>query len=112
MLDKIKLEKKSSYFLGDWNINLINIDKHIATQEFVDVMYSHAMFPTITKPTRVSSSSATLIDNIFCNTIWETPSALSGILYTDISDHFPVFYIDYASQVKHIPDIIKKTYLL
>ena len=45
--------------------------------------------PLITKPTRITSYSATLIDNIFTND--SEFRAKSGIIITDISDHPPVF---------------------
>ena len=51
-------------------------------------MHSHFLFSTISKPTRVAKTSATLIDNIF---IKNPLSTFSGILYCDFSDHFPVF---------------------
>ena len=70
ILDLIKCENKTSYLLGDYNLNLINAENHEPTQEFTDLMYSHALFPSITKPTRVTINSATLIDNIFCNDIY------------------------------------------
>ena len=91
----LKTERKCCYLLGDFNLNLLNADTHSPTQEFSDLMYSDSLFPTITKPTRVTSHSATLIDNIFCNNILNE-QALSGILYTDISDHYPIFYIDHS----------------
>ena len=50
--------------------------------------------PVITKPTRVCERSATLIDNIFTNCC-NFNDCLSGIMCTDISDHFPVFLIDF-----------------
>ena len=60
-------------------------------------MYSHSLFPCITKPTRVTAKTASLIDNIFSNDIVDNQSAIAGILYCDISDHFPIFYIDRSS---------------
>ena len=98
ILDMIKSENKSSYLLGDYNLNLINAENHDPTQEFLDLMYSYALFPCITKPTRVTINSATLIDNIFCNSLHKKSQVFTGILYTDISDHFPLFYIDYSNQ--------------
>ena len=62
-------------------------------------MFSHSFFPCITKPTRVSKTSCTLIDNIFSNDFCETNTTVSGILYTDVSDHFPVYYINYSDSV-------------
>ena len=48
--------------LGDYNISLLNNDTHGPTQEFAYLMYSHALFPCITKQTK----SASFIYNIFC----------------------------------------------
>ena len=49
------------------------------------------MYPLISKPTRITSSTATLIDNIFTNNLEHRMS--SGILYTDLSDHLPIFQV-------------------
>ena len=57
------------------------------------MMYTHSLFPNITKPTRIYGKSSTLIDNIFSNDLLGTTQTLSGILETDISDHYPVFHI-------------------
>ena len=51
--------------MGDYNINLLNVHTHIPTADFIDIMYSYSFFPIITKPTRVTGNTATLIDNIF-----------------------------------------------
>ena len=48
--------------MGDFN--LLNSDSHSATSEFLDNMISLMLLPIISRPTRVTSSSATLIDNI------------------------------------------------
>ena len=48
--------------------------------------------PLITKPTRITKSTATLIDNIFTNNANKTGHQ-SGILLNDISDHLPIFTI-------------------
>ena len=49
----------------------------------------------ITKPTRITEHSQTLIDHIYTNTDLTTPNYKhkQGILRTDISDHYPVFYL-------------------
>ena len=52
------------------------------------MLYSHDLLPVITKPTRITNHSATLIDHIYTNTV---NSLVSGILTIDISDHLPVF---------------------
>ena len=95
MLQIVKSEKKQVYLLGDWNINLLNADKHAPSQDFLNLMYSHSLFPVITKPTRVTSKSATLIDNIFTNNIFHADKVLTGILHSDITDHYPIFHISH-----------------
>ena len=77
--------QRACYLLGYFNIN------YIPTAEFLEVMYSHAFTPLITKPTRVSSNTATLIDNIFTNS---SRNSFNGILLSDISYHFPILYIN------------------
>ena len=56
-------------------------------------MYSYSMFPLITKPTRVTKDTATLIDHIFTNNFETDSKHVQGILCTSISDHFAVFHI-------------------
>ena len=52
-------------------------------------MLSMGIYPLITKPTRITECSATLIDNIFTNNIKGVNK--SGIFISDVSDHLPVF---------------------
>ena len=78
--------------MGDFNINLLDVKNHSASAEILDTLFSNFMFHFITKPTRVTKNSCTLIDNIFHNYI-SNSSIIKGILFTDISDHFPVFLI-------------------
>ena len=54
-------------------------------------MFSRAFFPLISRPTRITSNTASLIDNIFTNYV--TNCAVSGLLFTDISDHLSIFSI-------------------
>ena len=108
LLSQMKTEKKLLYILADFNINVLNAETHGATQDFLNIMYSNALLPNITKPTRVTKKSATLIDNIFSNSLLETNQILTGILYSDITDHFPVFHIDYSVSIQKEAMIIKK----
>ena len=65
ILSKIKCENKYLYLLGDFNINLLNVEKHAPSQEFLDLLFSYSLIPTINKPTRVTKLSASLIAYIF-----------------------------------------------
>ena len=92
-LEKLKAEKKIYYLLGDWNVNLLNCESHEQTDEFVNMFADFGFFPLITKPTRVSQVSATVIDNIFTNNHSDIASSFHGILLADVSDHFPIFHV-------------------
>ena len=80
--------------MGDYNINLLNVDSHSLTADFNDTMHSSGLVPLITRPTRVTENSATLIDNIFTNKVVSYDESVYGILVTDISDHYPIFCVD------------------
>ena len=73
---------------GDFNIDHLNKDCNNSTS-FLNTMYSLSLLPIISKPTRIIDNSAILIDNFFIN---EPCNLESGILISDISDHFPIFF--------------------
>ena len=78
--------------MGDFNINLLKYDCCNFANQFFNQLSSSGYTPLITKPTRITKSTATLIDNIFTNNLSRTEH-LSGILINDISDHLPIFTI-------------------
>ena len=79
------------YICGDFNVNLLNYDNHNDTQFFLHSFISLGLIPCVDKPTRTTSCSNTLIDNIHANNIYH--SINSGLLIIDITDHLPVFII-------------------
>ena len=54
-------------------------------------MFEFGFIPLIDKPARVSKNSATIIDNIFTNCIFDNTLKIA-ILKSDISDHFLVIF--------------------
>ena len=94
ILQKIRRENRISYMFGDFNINLLSGDYHPPTGEFLDLMWSNSFLPLITRPTRVTANSATLIDNIFTNHFDKSLQFSEGILVTDNTDQYPVFHIN------------------
>ena len=89
ILSIISKDNKQCYIMGDFNLDLLHCDHHAYTQEFIDSLFSHMFIPLINKPTRLTSHSATLIDNIFTNCF--TQNIVNGIILNDLSDHLPVF---------------------
>ena len=101
ILSAISFENKLSYIMGDYNINILNSHSHQPTNEFINLITSNSLSPLISKPTRITSSTATLIDNIFTNNLELNMN--SGILYTDLSDHLPVFQVTHLKMIVEPP---------
>ena len=89
-LDKInRFCNKTCAIMGDFNVNLINYASHSQTNEFYDLFSSYGFRPLILQPTRVTSTTATLIDNIFINDM--LCHSTGGNITSSISDHFLQF---------------------
>ena len=89
ILENISKEQKSIFLLGDFNVNLLNYNENNQTNKFLDSLASNSFIPLMLQPTRITSHSNTLIDNVFSNVI--DPDIISGNLTATISDHLPQF---------------------
>ena len=76
--------------MGDFNINLLKFQTHGKTNDFIESMISKGYLPLITKPTRVTTYSATLIDHIYTNATSQNYDC--GIIISDVADHFGTLY--------------------
>ena len=87
----IKLGKtnKKVMISGDFNFDLIKYESHKQTNDFYDLLASYSYRPCILQPSRVTSKSNTLIDNIFTNDL--SCFLDCGNLTHKISDHFTQF---------------------
>ena len=72
----------------DHTLDLLNHDKHRQTREFVCINDKNNLVPGITRPTRITNMSATLINNIFVTDTYVL-MLRSQIIIDDISDHLP-----------------------
>ena len=88
-------KNKPLFLLGDFNVNHLKYGEYAPTSEFLDSLSSHIFLPNIVQPNSISTTSKTLIYNIFSNIV--TPSHVSGNLTSPVSDHLPQFII--------VPDI-------
>ncbi len=84
-------ENKVQIICGDFNIDLLNPNGNKRITDFTDSLYSKGLFPVITKPSRITKNTATLIDNIYTNEI--EGKIVGGLFINDMTDHFPVFAI-------------------
>ena len=79
---------RSIIISGDFNLDLLNSDNDNNCSNFSNIMFCNSFIPIITRPTRVTENSFSLIDNIFIN----NPSDIhSGIIPLDLSDHYLIF---------------------
>ena len=98
-----KSNHKTMFICGDYNIDLLNPNKHRMTDKFINTLYSLSLYPKITRPSRITSHCATLIDNIFTNVL--DNNIISGLLINDITDHLPVFIVYNCNYNKTSKDI-------
>ena len=87
------MEGKRLVLLGDFNINLLDYKNNNEVKNFVDILQSNLIAPTINLPTRVSTQSSTLIDNMFIS-LFNT-EIYAGNLLVRISNHMPQVLIIY-----------------
>ena len=87
LLDKINSENKQALLMGDFNIDLLKADLKPSHNDFLETNLSRFFTPQITRPTRITPYSKTLIDNIFTNIL--SFESNSHNLICGISDHLP-----------------------
>ena len=59
------------------------------SSDFMEIFTAYGFFPMISLPTRLTDTTATLIDNIWTNNV--AAESGSGLVTVRISDHLPVF---------------------
>ena len=76
------------FITGDFNYDLSNQDnKHVCN--FIEMMLEGHYFPVINKPTRITNTSATVLDHIWTNLHHQ--HIKSGVILNPLSDHLPVY---------------------
>ena len=88
LLKNLSKEKLELILGMDHNLDLLKITQHKPTEEFLECNIDSGMIPQITKPTRITQTSATLIDNVIVSKKLSTHIE-SRILIENISDHLP-----------------------
>ena len=65
---------------------------HTGTQSFLELMFDYNILPCVTRPTHITSSTATLLDNLLVSMNLYTKQKTNVLLY-DLSDHLLCFLI-------------------
>ena len=89
----MKKEDPKGIIIGlDHNLDFLKSEKHQPTNDFIQSNLDFGLIPTVTRPTRITNTSATLIDNIMVSQNL-CGSYTSNILINDTSDHLPVICV-------------------
>ena len=72
----------------DHNLDFLKSSTHTPTHQFIDKLLDLGLVPTITRPTRITHCTATLIDNILVDQRY-CEAYKSAVVIENISDHLP-----------------------
>jgi len=110
LLGNLSKENKRVFLMGDFNVDLLNIESNSSISKYFDILSSNLYIPHIIYPTRIVSNermnSKTLIDNIFSNSV-NYLDGISGNLTFSISDHLAQFLIIPVDYKKNPQNLIK-----
>ena len=92
LLKKKNTNDKTVFILGDLNVNSLDYDNSESVKKCFNMFFQCGFLPLIQRATRVTRTTATAIDHIITDAIFDR-TMHSGIIKTQISDHFPIFTI-------------------
>ena len=88
-IKELRKIKNTTLVIGlDHNMDFLKSTNHVNTQNFLERILENNMMPTITRPTRITQTSATLIDNILISSE-QIGNIKSSICIGNMSDHLP-----------------------
>ena len=91
--------------LSDSNIDLLQYNQHGHTNAYVETLLSNSLLPLITLPTRITDTTATIIDHI--STSHKSDTYDTGIIQSSLSDHLPIFYVRHNDTSRPLPKYVK-----
>ena len=83
--------------MGAFIIKFLTYNEHVPN--LVTAMSGHELQLRIDQPTRICNTIATLIDHVWVSSILDI--SISGILYSDLSNHLPVFVTISAHNIQN-----------
>ena len=89
--NKLKNLNNNIYITGDFNVNtLTSVQSSLDAQNVKNILSSNFIHPLINRPTKITSKTATLIDNIYGN-IQEIGTKYDPHILWTISDRYAIF---------------------
>ena len=94
----------------DQNFDYMKVDTNQNVSDLLNVFFTQGLLPTVKRPTRITHTSSTVIDNIYvkCRGYENIDST---IILSDISDHLPILTYD-ARQKLHLMHVRLKLHLM
>ena len=83
----------------DHNMDLLKSEAHTQTRKFLETLHDENLLPAITRPSRITQTSATLINNVFLSKILYRQFD-STLLIRDIFDHLPLLVLIKQTKLK------------
>ena len=107
IIAQIKRDCQNVVIRLDHNMDFLKSNKHESTQDFINRNLESRMLPTVTRPTRITKTSATLIDNIIVSMNY-VGRYTCNVLIDNISDHLPsILSLSGVTAYKKEPVLIK-----
>ena len=100
IVSKVSLSNKSV----DRNINSLDYSTNSIVKQIFNFSYQDGVAPFINQPTRVSRPIAICITQILMNSFMDS-EIMSGVIKTDISDHFVIFCTINSNEKYHFNDV-------
>jgi sarcosine oxidase/L-pipecolate oxidase len=104
LLSQLNSKKLNTYLFLDSNLNLLLTNTDATVSNYHDTILNNGYLQTITRATRIHNNHSSLIDHILTNS--PSTNTHSGILVSDISDHFFTFTLPDYQKKREAP----KTY--
>ena len=93
IINIIQKQCKICIFLVTPDIDYFKYDEYMPTSTFLDVFYTHNVFPVLSKPTHVTKHTANLIDHILTNNFDMSTNHKQRIICNDLSEHYAIFHV-------------------
>ena len=97
ILTALNKENRDIFLIGDFNYDTYKSSiyklNNVNSDNFTNSLAGFNMYKLIYKPIRIKPSCATVLDNMYTNIQITIDSSKSGIIISNISDHFFVFGI-------------------
>ena len=107
IISQLKKECQNVVIGLDHNMDFLKSNKHESTQDFINQNLELGMLPMVTQPTRITKTSAMLIDNIIVSMNYVGRYSCY-VLIDDISDHLPsILLLSGVTAHKKEPVLIK-----